>query len=68
MVRWGPCTPAPRCAGFPFSIRAREQGDIENGSAACGQSAGLIDGVRPVRDVIEALVDEAQAILARLSR
>ena len=52
--------------GFPFSIRAREQGDIENGSAACGQPAGLIHGVRPVRDAIEAMVDEAQAILARL--
>ena len=54
--------------GFPFSIRAREQGDIENGSAACGQSAGLIHGVRPVRDVIEAMVAEAEAVLSRLPR
>ena len=52
--------------GFPFSIRAREQGDIENGSAACGQPVGLIDGVRPVRDVIEAMVAAAEAVLSRL--
>ena len=52
--------------GFPASIQARERGDIENGSAACGQSAGLIHGVRPVRQVIEAMVDEARAVLARL--
>ena len=54
--------------GKPMAIRAREQGDIEHGSAACGQSAGLIHGVMPVRDVIARLVDEAEATLARLER
>jgi enoyl-[acyl-carrier protein] reductase II len=52
--------------GWPAVIRAREQGDIENGSAACGQSAGLIAELRPARAVIEALVSEAEAVLGRL--
>ena len=54
--------------GKPMAIRAREQGDIEHGSAACGQSAGLIHGVVPVRDVIARIVDEAEATLAKLGR
>ena len=52
--------------GKPSSVQAREQGDIENGSAACGQSAGLIRDVRAAGDVVKALVSEAEAALARL--
>ena len=36
--------------GKPASIRAREEGDVEHGSAAAGQSAGLIHDVRPVAE------------------
>ena len=54
--------------GKPMAIRAREQGDIEHGSAACGQSAGLIHDVATVRDVIARLVDEAESTLAKLAR
>jgi enoyl-[acyl-carrier protein] reductase II len=49
--------------GFPAAIRAREEGDIENGHAACGQSAGLIDEIVPARELIERMVAQAQAIL-----
>jgi len=52
--------------GKPAAIRAREQGDIENGSAACGQSAGLVRAVRPAREVVETVVTEARAVLAGL--
>src|SRR5262245_18059129 len=52
--------------GKPSSVQAREQGDIENGSAACGQSAGLVRDVRAAGDVVKALVSEAEAALARL--
>jgi enoyl-[acyl-carrier protein] reductase II len=52
--------------GRAAAVRAREQGDIENGSAACGQSAALIRRVMPVRDVIETLMSEAEAVLRRL--
>ena len=54
--------------GRPAALLAREKGDIENGNAPCGQSAGLIRGVIPARAVIEALVSEAQSVLARLGR
>jgi enoyl-[acyl-carrier protein] reductase II len=49
--------------GFPAAIRAREEGDIENGHAACGQSAGLISEIVPARELIERMVAQAQAIL-----
>lgn len=35
--------------GKPAAIRAREEGDVEHGSAAAGQSAGLIRDVRSPR-------------------
>jgi enoyl-[acyl-carrier protein] reductase II len=54
--------------GRPFAVLAREQGDIEHGSAACGQSAALIHEVVPVRDVIARLVEEAGRTLAGLAR
>jgi enoyl-[acyl-carrier protein] reductase II len=53
--------------GKPSAVRAREEGDIENGSAACGQSAALIHGVRPVREVVESIVTEAEAVLERIA-
>ncbi len=53
--------------GRPAAILAREKGDIENGNAPCGQSAGLIREVMPARAVIEALVSEAESVLARLA-
>ena len=52
--------------GKPAAIRAREEGDVENGSAAAGQSAGLVHDVRPVADVMASIVDEAEALLGRL--
>jgi len=53
--------------GFPAAIRAREEGDVENGHAACGQSAGLISEIVPAREVVERLVAEADATLSRLA-
>jgi enoyl-[acyl-carrier protein] reductase II len=51
--------------GFPAAIRAREEGDIENGHAACGQSAGLISEIVPARELIERMIAEAEAALQR---
>jgi enoyl-[acyl-carrier protein] reductase II len=53
--------------GFPAAIRAREEGDIESGHAACGQNAGLINEIVPAREVVERLVAEAGATLSRLA-
>jgi enoyl-[acyl-carrier protein] reductase II len=54
--------------GKPLSVRAREQGDVDNGSAACGQSAALVRDVATVREVIHAIVTEAEATLEGLRR
>lgn len=53
--------------GREAGLRAREAGDIENGNAPCGQSAGLIRGIMPAQQVVEALVKEAEESLARLA-
>ena len=42
--------------GKPAAIRAREHGDVDNGSAACGQSAGLIRELRSAREVVESML------------
>ena len=38
---------------------------MENGHAACGQGAGLVRDIVPAREVIERVVAEAGAVLAR---
>jgi len=54
--------------GRPAGIVGREQGDVENGNTPCGQSAGLIHDIRPAREVIDGMMEEAEAVLARLAR
>ncbi|MBT9158838.1 MAG: Nitronate monooxygenase [Dehalococcoidia bacterium] len=44
------------------------QGDIDNGSLMCGQIAGLIGSIKPVRTIIDDMVAEAEAIVKRLAR
>jgi NAD(P)H-dependent flavin oxidoreductase YrpB (nitropropane dioxygenase family) len=44
--------------------RAREQGDVANGSLLIGQDAGLIDSVEPAAEIVERVVREAEAILS----
>jgi NAD(P)H-dependent flavin oxidoreductase YrpB (nitropropane dioxygenase family) len=43
--------------------RAREQGDVENGSLLIGQDAGLIDTVESAAEVVQRVVDEAETLL-----
>jgi len=45
--------------------RAREQGDVAQGSLLIGQDAGLIDRVEPAGEIVQRIVREAEAILAR---
>ncbi len=54
--------------GREAGLRAREAGDIDNGNAPCGQSAGLIRGIVPAGEVVAGLIREAEAVLARLAR
>jgi enoyl-[acyl-carrier protein] reductase II len=67
--RTGEILPFPLQAqrvGFPAAVRAREEGDVDNGHAACGQSAGLIGEIRTAREVIDGVVAEAEAVLGAL--
>ena len=43
--------------------KAAYEGDVENGSIMSGQIAGLVNEIRPVKDVIEGIFEEAQKIL-----
>lgn len=43
---------------------ARAMGDVDNASLSFGQDAGLIDSIKPVKEVIEDIVAEAEAIIA----
>jgi enoyl-[acyl-carrier protein] reductase II len=46
--------------------RAVRDGDIERGSLMAGQSVGLVDRVRPLKDALAVLVEGAEKELARV--
>jgi NAD(P)H-dependent flavin oxidoreductase YrpB (nitropropane dioxygenase family) len=43
--------------------KARAAGDIDNASLSYGQDAGLIDSIKSVKEVIEEIIAEAEAIM-----
>jgi NAD(P)H-dependent flavin oxidoreductase YrpB (nitropropane dioxygenase family) len=44
-------------------MRAREEGDVANGTLLIGQDAGLIQSVLPAAEVVRQIVEEPEAIL-----
>jgi len=46
--------------------RALFEGDIEGGTFAVGQCVGLINEIKPIKEIIEEIVTGAEKILARL--
>lgn len=46
--------------------KALFNGDIQGGTFAVGQCVGLINEIKPIKDVIEEMVNGAEAILSRL--
>ena len=42
---------------------ARAAGDVDNASLSFGQDAGLIDSIKSVKDVVQEIVSEAEAIM-----
>lgn len=48
--------------------RALFEGDLEGGTFAIGQCIGLINEIKPVKDVIEEIVRGAEEILSRLQK
>ena len=43
--------------------RAVYDGDVENGSVMAGQIAGLVNEIRPVKNIIEDVIKEAREVL-----
>lgn len=48
--------------------RAVQDGDLQNGSLMAGQSVGLVDEIKPVKQVIEDLISEANREIKTVSR
>lgn len=48
--------------------RAVRDGDLDTGSLMAGQSVGLVDRVRPLREALAVLVSDAEAELARVRK
>lgn len=46
--------------------KAVYEGDVVNGSLMAGQIAGRVDSIRPVKDVIEGIVADAQVVIDNL--
>jgi enoyl-[acyl-carrier protein] reductase II len=49
--------------GFPLAEKARYEGKIEEGGMACGQSAGLINSIKPAGQIVREVMAEAEAVL-----
>jgi len=49
--------------GFPLAEKARYEGKTEEGGMACGQSAGLINSIKPAGQIVRDVMAEAQATL-----
>ena len=45
--------------------RAVYDGDVENGSVMAGQIAGVVNEIRPVKNIIEDVIKEAREVLKR---
>ena len=43
------------------------EGDLENGSLLAGQIAGMVKEIKPAKMIIEDIVSEAEAVIARLA-
>jgi len=49
--------------GFPLAEKARYEGKVEEGGMACGQSAGLINSIKPAGHIVRDVMIEARAAL-----
>lgn len=49
--------------GFPLAEKARYEGLIDDGGLACGQSAGLIDSVKPAAHIVRDVMSEARTVI-----
>jgi enoyl-[acyl-carrier protein] reductase II len=55
--------------GFKLAEKARYEGKVEEGGLACGQSAGMIDSVKPAGQIVrDVMAEAAGAFSARFER
>ncbi len=48
--------------------RAVQDGDVDSGSVMAGQSIGLVDRIRPLREALQLLLEDARRELARVDQ
>jgi len=49
--------------GFPLAEKARYEGAIEEGGLACGQTAGMINSIKPAGQIVRDVIAEASRAL-----
>ena len=49
--------------GFALAAKARYEGKIEEGGLACGQTAGMINSIKPAGQIVRDVMAEAEAAL-----
>jgi enoyl-[acyl-carrier protein] reductase II len=55
--------------GFKLAELARYEGKIEEGGLACGQTAGMINSIRPVSQIVrDVMAEAAQALIDRFEK
>jgi enoyl-[acyl-carrier protein] reductase II len=54
--------------GRAASVRARLEGDVDNGTAPAGQVSGRVHAVSGAAEIVRQVVDEARAVLRKLGR
>jgi enoyl-[acyl-carrier protein] reductase II len=47
---------------------AAVDGNVQRGSLMAGQSVGLVDEIKPIKEIIDEMVNDAEAELQRLNR
>jgi len=48
--------------------KAAVEGDLENGSFMCGQIAGLVNDIKPAREIIDTILAEGMKLLSEASK
>lgn len=46
--------------------QAMVEGDTETGTVACGQIAGMVKEIKPVREILQEIMEEAETVLQRM--
>jgi len=44
-----------------------ESGDVEAGTISCGQGVGLVHDVKPVKDIVQEIMEEAREVAGRMA-